>query len=130
MASGSPGTNTVIRLSPMAHTVSIFIALVLAMLMPAFGRAGLLLLVIPILLSVAIERVRTVANADTVTAQGLLRSRTLEWSQIEGLEFTRGGWARARLADQSTMQLPTVTFATLPRLTAASGGRVPNPYLR
>jgi len=26
--------------------------------------------------------------------------------------------------------LPAVTFATLPRLTAASGGQVPNPYER
>ncbi|HPY24687.1 MAG TPA: PH domain-containing protein, partial [Mycobacterium sp.] len=34
------------------------------------------------------------------------------------------------LADESTVQLPAVTFATLPTLTAASKGRVPNPYRR
>lgn len=130
MASGSSGTDTVIRLSPMAHMVPIFIAGWLILLMPALGRAGVALLAIPILLSVAIERVRTVANQDTVTAQGLLRSRTLNWSQIAGLKFTRGGWARACLADNSSVQLPAVTFATLPRLTAASGGKVPNPYRR
>jgi hypothetical protein len=28
------------------------------------------------------------------------------------------------------MLLPAVTFVTLPRLTAASAGRVPNPYSR
>jgi hypothetical protein len=26
------------------------------------------------------------------------------------------------------MRLPAVTFSTLPQLTAASGGKVPNPY--
>ena len=28
------------------------------------------------------------------------------------------------------LTVPAVTFATLPRLTAASGGLVPNPYQR
>ena len=31
-------------------------------------------------------------------------------------------------SDGSELRLPAVTFATLPLLTAASGGRVPNPY--
>lgn len=47
----------------------------------------------------------TSADANTVTARGLLSSRTVRWPQIEGLEFTRGRWARACLADESTVQL-------------------------
>lgn len=128
MSRGPDDSATVIRLSPMAHIASGFVLLWLVLLMPAFGRWGLPLLLIPVLLSVAIERLRTVADKNTVTARGLLSSRTLRWSQIEGLEFTRGRWARARLSDDSTVQLPAVTFATLPMLTAASGGQVPNPY--
>lgn len=127
---GSGSTTTVIRIAPTAHIASVFIALCLMLFMPFFGRPGLALLVIPALLSVAIERLRTSADANAVTARGLLSSRTLRWPQIEGLEFTRGRWARACLADDSTVQLPAVTFATLPTLTAASGGRVPNPYRR
>ncbi len=126
--SGSPAT--VIRLSPMAHIASAFILLWLILLMPAFGRWGLPLLLIPVLLSAAIARLRTEADADNVTAYRLLSSRTLPWSQIEGLKFTRGRWARACLPDKSDVQLPAVTFATLPQLTAASGGQVPNPYQR
>ena len=114
----------------MAHFASAFILLWLVLLMPAFGRWGLLLLAIPVVLSVAIERLRTVADEDTVTARRLLSSRTLPWSQIEGLKFIRGSWARACLPDLSTVQLPAVTFSTLPMLTAASGGQVPNPYQR
>lgn len=127
---GSGNTATVIRISPTAHIASAFIALCLMLFMPYLGRPGLLLLLFPMLLSVAIERLRTSADADTVTARGLVGSRTLRWSQIDGLEFTRGRWARACLTGDSTVQLPAVTFATLPTLTAASRGKVPNPYRR
>ena len=130
MPSGSDSAPTVIRISPMAHIASAFILLWLVLLMPAFGRWGLPLLVIPVLLSVAIARLRTVADENTVTAYRMLSSRTLPWSQIEGLKFHRGGWARACLPDLSAVQLPAVTFSTLPMLTAASRGQVPNPYQR
>lgn len=131
MPDGSEATRTVIRISPMAHLATFFLAMALLTVGPAFGMAGLAaLMAVPVLLSVAVERVRTVADQDTVTARGLLKSRTVRWPQIEGLRFTRGRWARARLTDESEMLLPAVTFATLPQLTAASGGRVPNPYRR
>lgn len=127
---GSGTSATVIRISPTAHIATAFIGLCLLLFLPFLGRPGLVLLVIPVLMSVAIERMRTSADAETVTARGLLKSRTLRWSQIDGLEFTRGRWARACLTDESMVRLPAVTFATLPTLTAASKGRVPNPYRR
>jgi len=37
-------------------------------------------------------------------------------------------WAYAQLKNGSELRLPAVTFATLPLVTEASGGRVPNPY--
>ena len=122
--------NTVIRISPIAHFASAFLTLALLTIGPAFGKAGMALLLIPLVVSVAIERLRTVADADTVTARGLFSSRSVGWPQIEGLKFDRGRWGRACLTDESEMLLPAVTFVTLPRLTAASGGRVPNPYRR
>ncbi len=130
MPGGSESAQTVIRISPMAHMTSFFLVMAVLTVGYSFGAAGFALLVIPVLLSLAIERVRTVADRDTVTARTLLKSRTVRWPQIEGLRFTRGRWARACLTDESLMMLPAVTFATLPRLTAASGGRVPNPYRR
>lgn len=117
-----------IRISPMAHFASAFLAVSTLILTPALGNWALGLLIIPFLASAAIVRMRTVAGEDTVTARSLLTTRTLPWSDIEGLKFTRGGWARACSAGGETMLLPAVTFASLPRLTAASAGRVPNPY--
>ena len=52
----------------------------------------------------------------------------MRWEDIDGLGFVRSSWARAHLKDGSDVRLPAVTFATLPLLTEASGGRVPNPY--
>jgi len=132
MASGSSPETTapvVIRMSPMAHLASAVLALGLLVLIPVFPTWGAAFLVIPILTSVAIVRLRTVADRDAVTARTLIGSRTVSWDDIEGLRFTKGKWARARLRSDEDMVLPAVTFATLPLLTAVSGGRVPNPYL-
>jgi len=118
----------VIRISPMAH---LGVALLtLAMLSVVFAGPGwfVVLLVIPIVLSVAVARYRTVADRDAVTVRTLLRSERLRWDDIHGLRFGKKSWALARRDDGSEIALPGVTFATLPLLTAASGGRVPNPY--
>jgi len=86
------------------------------------------LLIIPVILSALIIRLRTVADRETVTARTLLGSETVAWQDIEGLRFDRSSWARAQLKDGRELRLPAVTFATLPLLTEVSGGRVPNPY--
>ncbi|MGV0625246.1 PH domain-containing protein [Mycolicibacter minnesotensis] len=86
------------------------------------------LLILPVLFSALIFRLRTVADTQRVTVRTLLATRSVDWDAIDGLGFTRGSWARAHLRDGGSLQLPAVTFATLPLLTEASGGRVPNPY--
>ncbi|TGD87617.1 PH domain-containing protein [Mycolicibacterium sp. CH28] len=112
----------------MAHFASGFLGLCLLVLIPIFPTWGAVFLAIPVLTSVAIVRLRTVADRDTVTARTLLGSRTLPWEDVDGLRFDRSTWAHAQLRDGSEALLPAVTFATLPVLAAASGGRVPNPY--
>lgn len=128
MSPGSDSKPTVIRISPMAHLASAFLVLWLVLLMPALGRWGVVLFAIPALISLAIVRLRTVADDDSVTARMMLGSRTLRWTDIEGLRFTKSRWARACRRGQADVVLPAVTFSTLPTLTAASGGKVPNPY--
>lgn len=86
------------------------------------------LLVIPLLLSAMIVRLRTVADDQGVAVRTLLGSRAVTWEDIDGLRFHRGSWARARLKSGAEVRLPAVTFATLPQLAEASAGRVPNPY--
>jgi len=120
----------VIRMSPMAHFATGFLALGIMVMTPFITMWGSLLLVVPLMGSAAIARLRTEANQDKVTTYTLRGSRTLAWDQIAGLQFTKSAWARARLKNDEEVPLPAVTFATLPLLTAASAGRVPNPYQR
>ncbi|OBI79962.1 PH domain-containing protein [Mycobacterium asiaticum] len=120
-------SRVVIKVSPVAHIAVGFLTLCLLVPVTAFPWT-LPLLVIPLLLSAMIVRLRTVADDRSVTARTLLGSRTLAWEDIDGLRFHRGNWARAKLKDGSEVRLPAVTFATLPQLTEASSGRVPNPY--
>ncbi len=116
-----------IAVSPLAHFASGFFAL--GLLVPVLSwPPSAPLLVIPIMLSALIIRLRTVADHRGVTARTLLGSRTVSWNDIDGLRFTKGTWARARLRSGGELRLPAVTFATLPLLTEASDGRVPNPY--
>lgn len=86
------------------------------------------LLVIPVMLSALIIRMRTVADPNGVTVRTLLGSCAVRWDEIAGLRFEKGSWARAQLKDGRQVRLPAVTFATLPLLTDVSAGRVPNPY--
>lgn len=128
MMLGVGNAPVVIRISPMAHFATAFLALALLVLVPAWGNWSLVLLAIPVAGSVAIQRLRTTAGPDAVTARGVVSSTTLTWNEIDGLRFTRGGWARAQRPVGGDVVLPAVTFATLPTLAQASGGKVPNPY--
>jgi Bacterial PH domain len=112
----------------MAHLAVGFFTLGLLALVLAGPRWCALLLVLPVILSALVIRLRTVADRDTVTARTLLGSETVRWEDIDGLRFAKGSWARAQRKDGTELRLPAVTFSTLPLLTEVSGGRVPNPY--
>jgi hypothetical protein len=132
MASDSPQETAptppvVIDISPMAHFAVGFFALGLLIPVLTWPQTAPLL-IIPVLLSALIARLRTQADRDGVTVRTLLGSQSVRWEDIEGLRFSRGSWARAQLKNGRQLRLPAVTFATLPQLTAASAGRVPNPY--
>jgi Bacterial PH domain len=117
----------VIKVSPMAHFAVGFFAL--GLLVPVLiWPATAPLLIIPVVLSALIIRLRTQANQHGVTVRTLLGSQTVRWEEIDGLRFYKGSWARAQLKNGGQLRLPAVTFATLPLLTEASDGRVPNPY--
>ncbi|ORB69807.1 PH domain-containing protein [Mycobacterium scrofulaceum] len=116
-----------IKVSPIAHLAVGFVTLGLlipVMLWPPTAP----LLLIPVVLSAMIVRLRTVADDRGVTVRTLLGGRTVRWDEIDGLRFHRGSWARAQLKSGAELRLPAVTFATLPQLTEVSSGRVPNPY--
>ena len=123
----APTPPVVIKVSPMAHFAVGFFALGLLIPVLTWPVTAPLLL-IPVLLSALIVRLRTQADSTGVTVRTLSGSRSVRWEDIDGLRFNRGSWGRAQLTEGGQLRLPAVTFATLPQLTRVSGGRVPNPY--
>lgn len=117
----------VLRVSPIAHLAVGFFTLGLLVPVLAWPPSAPLL-VVPVVLSALIVRLRTVADEHGVTVRKLLSSQTVSWDDIDGLRFSRGAWARAKLKNGAELRLPAVTFSTLPQLTEISAGRVPNPY--
>ena len=85
-------------------------------------------LVVPLVVTYWMYRIRTVADADGVRAVGTFRTRAFAWSDLSGLSFPRWGSVRAELVDSSRVRLPAVSFRDLPRLSEVSGGRIPDPY--
>jgi len=118
----------ILKISPMAHVAVGFLTLGLLALVLAKPALFAPLLVIPVLASLVIIRYRTVVGRDAFTARTLFGSTTVPWTDVDGLRFDRRSWALACRNDGSEVRLPGVTFATLPTLTAATDGRVPNPY--
>lgn len=116
-----------IKVSPIAHLAVGFVTLGLLIPVLLWPPSAPLLL-IPVVLSAMIVRLRTVADDRGVTVRTLLGGRTMRWDEIDGLRFHRGSWARAHLKGGGELRLPAVTFATLPQLAEVSSGRVPNPY--
>lgn len=126
--SSTPRAPVVLRISRLAHLgVGFFTLGLLAFVLAEPGWFAPLL-VIPVLLSAAIVRYRTVVDDDGLSVRTLLGGEMVRWEEIDGLRFGRGSWAVAHRSDGSELRLPAATFATLPLLTELSGGRVPNPY--
>ncbi|WP_234795443.1 PH domain-containing protein [Mycobacteroides saopaulense] len=118
---------TIVRISPMAHFMSGFLALgILAFVLYLPILAPLL--AVPVVISYAIYRYQTAVDTESVQVRTLTTVRTLPWTEVKGLGFDKHAWAHAQLVDGTSLRLPAVTFSTLPILSAASNGRVPNPY--
>ncbi|GAA2067542.1 PH domain-containing protein [Williamsia deligens] len=133
MSASDPETTTttepvVFRISPMAYFGPVM------MMVSALVLAGASLvylgwtLVVPVLVAAWMYRIRTVATPDGIRAVGSLRTREIAWADLTGLSFPRWGSVRAVLEDSSRVRLPAVAFRDLPRLSEASGGRIPDPY--
>lgn len=94
----------------------------------AFAVPGLLVLyLIPVAVAAWLLRTRTVVDHDAVRVHRTLRTRVLRWDEVRGLRVDPRRWVRAVLDDDAEVSLPAVRVRDLPRLSVASGGRIPDP---
>ena len=85
-------------------------------------------LVFPVILAWWIHRLRTVVDAQGLTAVGTFSTTRIPWHDVDGLSFPRWGAVRVVLTDGSSVRLPSVSFNDLPLLAKVSDGRVPDPF--
>lgn len=84
--------------------------------------------VIPLIFIVWVLRVRTVVSENGISTRYLFRkAQSVAWEDFAGVLFPKGGRGYAVRKDDSRIWLPGVTFNTLVELSAASGGRIPDP---
>lgn len=135
MTSSDPGstystpTSTVFRISPL--NLLAIVALSVCAVPVAFGAPWLwVIYIVPLGLIFWVLRVRTTAGPENVVARGALRATRVAWEDISGLRL-RSSRTRSRvsavLRNGSELSLPAVHVRDLPRLAAASGGRLPDP---
>ena len=126
-----PPPRAIFRISPLVVLVALVFAVCAT---PVAFAAPFLWLVylIPIGIIVWTLRVRTVADPESVAVRRVVGGRRVPWSEIASIHLGRArnpGAARvsAVLEDGSELALPAVHLRDLPRLSAVSGGRLPDP---
>lgn len=126
VARGEAPARLVFRRSPLA-LAAVAVLLVAAIPVAFAGPWLWLVYLVPLALAYGIVRVRTVVDAESVTARRLFRSRRVPWSEISSLRLGPRSRVRAVLTDESELPLPTVHVRDLSALAAVSGGRLPDP---
>lgn len=116
----------VFRITPLA-TLAAAVLAVCALPFAGGGPWFPLIYVVPVGIVVWVLRRRTTVDGDAVTVRGLVRSRRVPWADIRSLRLGRKFQVSAVLADGAELALPAVRVRDLPALSAASGGRLPDP---
>jgi hypothetical protein len=125
----STPTSTVFRISPL--NLLAIVALSVCAVPAAFGAPWFwVIYIVPLALAIRVLRIRTTAGPDGLAARGVLRATRVAWEDVSALRL-RSSRIRSRvsavLRTGSELPLPAVHVRDLPRLAAASGGRLPDP---
>ncbi|WP_019203971.1 PH domain-containing protein [Tsukamurella sp. 1534] len=87
---------------------------------------GWAVLLVPLLVAVWILRVRTVIGPDGIRSVRIPGTTAIGWDEVSGIRIGRNGAVYAVRTDGSEVRLPAVTVSQLPRVSVASGGRIPD----
>ncbi|MFD5867311.1 PH domain-containing protein [Corynebacterium sp. NPDC060344] len=136
MSTDRPSTLPTTRFRPQkTHFMAVVFLVFLAIVAMGFSLWLTPLLLVPVIYSVWILRVRTTVSSRGITAVYLVGGRrSLPWNRFRGVLFDKRG--RAFAVGRSTedgqdddvrFSLPAITFNSLPALSEATGGRIPDP---
>ncbi|HEY2195073.1 MAG TPA: PH domain-containing protein [Actinomycetospora sp.] len=123
----APARPATFRAVPTVSLIAIgFLALCLSPI--AFqGGAWFLLFGIPVAAAAWVVRSRTRVDTDGVHVRGVVRTRSMAWSEVATLRLVQRGWVHAVGSDDTDLELRGVRIRDLGRVGEASGGRVSAP---
>ncbi|MDP9850897.1 PH domain-containing protein [Corynebacterium lowii] len=124
----SPADFSPAEFRPDRFHVLVVIFMALIMLIPISHAPAILgwFLLIPAVYLWWLLRARTSITAQGITARYAFRApRTVRWDDVEGIGF-KGSTSFARSRSGEQFPLPAVSFNSLPALSEASGGRIPD----
>lgn len=124
----SPEAPSATQFRPERFHFAVVLFMTLMMLIPISHAPALLgwFFILPTLYLWWLLRARTVVNSTGITAHYAFRgTRSVTWEDFEGIGFKGAtSFARSRTGEQ--FPLPAVSFNSLPEVSHASGGRIPD----
>jgi hypothetical protein len=87
----------------------------------------LLVLLVPLALAAWVLRVGVDLGDEGMTVRSLAGERALPWSEIAGIRVAPRGELWVVTTHGTEVRLPVLRARDLPRLSALSGGRIPQP---
>ncbi|MGY1847337.1 MULTISPECIES: PH domain-containing protein [unclassified Blastococcus] len=90
----------------------------------------LLLLLVPVAVAAWVLRTGVDVDDRGITARSLVGSRTVPWPELAGIRLGRRGELWLVTTRSTEVRLPVLRVRDLPRLAAASGGRLDDPSAR
>lgn len=136
MSNDQPTALPTTRFRPQkTHFMAVIFLVFLAIVAMGFSLWLTPLLLVPLIYALWIMRVRTTVSSRGVTAVYFLGGRrSLPWNRFRGVLFDKRGRAFAvgrskedSEGDDVRFALPAITFNSLPALSEATEGRIPDP---
>lgn len=130
MSTDRPTTLPTTRFRPQkTHFIAVAFLVFLAILAMGFEPLWFApLLLVPLVYALWILRVRTTVSSRGITAVYLTGGRrSLPWNRFRGVLFDKRGKAFAVADDDAKFSLPAISFNSLPALSDATDGRIPDP---
>ncbi|GGI73212.1 hypothetical protein GCM10011581_07680 [Saccharopolyspora subtropica] len=120
-------TSLTFRITPVSLLAVLAIAVCATPLATTAGPWALLIYLIPLAIMVWILRTRTTVDPQRVAVRTFFGGSSFGWDEIASLRLNERRWLKAVLHSGKEVRLPAVRVRDLPRLSAMSGGRLPDP---
>ena len=124
----TPRDRALFRVNPMSYLVVAVLALGILWPVAAYPVALGWLVLLPVAFVWWVARTRTRVDDEGVHLTSWRSHRTVPWDEVKGVMFPKNGFARLVTTSEDSLPMGGVSFHDLPRLSAASHGRIRDPY--